>query len=287
MAHLHFKDQNVQIRWIPFRLHQIVRTTDLNDVMTLFLLDCVGPNNLALMAAEAGIDVFVLDHHVTNLRALEDLEHPRIDITHSCHLKSGVRIAYDYFKPALDESMLRMMDMVEDVDIWRNMDRPDRKAFNLGMNDIQFQRRLEFDVRVNPLIFDQLMQINVEDVLSVGYPLLIHTESRIQFYLQEKVFEIMFKDTSPSGRCLAVVLAYQDSFLYSEIGNALAAFSETKGLLDIGAVIKPKKDLFIVSLRSLRTDTSFISQRFGGGGHACASSFCMSKKRFDKLTVNR
>lgn len=120
-------------------------------------------------------------------------------------------------------------------------------------------------------------------------------------------FSVFFLEQS----CLAIVT--ENPSLRSELGNRLAAMSEEKNLVAMAAIAcKRKRNNFLfivsfvftdvepslndaavykVSLRSLGdVDTTILSKKFGGGGHANASSFKVAKQTFDswrKKSLNK
>lgn len=166
----------------------------------------------------------ILDHHKTALEMLSgdgcnvgDNVVKILDME-----RSGATIAYDYFKEKLVgnskvgefERMRRLFEYIEDGDLWR-WRLPNSKAFSSGLKD----SNIEFDVRLNPSLFQQLLSLDLEAVINQGMLSLSQKQKLIDDVLDQS-YEISMGNGA-FGHCLAVD-ADSVSELRSELGNQLA-----------------------------------------------------------------
>ncbi|GAB2217254.1 hypothetical protein Droror1_Dr00000426 [Drosera rotundifolia] len=297
-AHLYFSATSSPVMFFPNRVYDPVKTEHLplDEIEEAYLLDFVGPSGFIQDLAAKVEQVVLLDHHKTALEMLSNEEEPSriknvikvLDMD-----RSGATIAHDFFKQKLcelipgsgDEAILaefdrlrKLFEYIEDGDLWK-WRLENSKAFNSGLKDIG----IEFDVGVNPAVFDQLRSLELKSVISEGTASLAKKQKLIDEAL-DQAFKISL-GRGEYGHCLA---AYADSIpeLRSDLGHQLACKSRSLDLLGIGAVVYKVPELgndevLKVSLRSDDEDTTAISQRFGGGGHRCASSFMLSLPEFE------
>ncbi|KAG6384714.1 hypothetical protein SASPL_153531 [Salvia splendens] len=312
-------------RFFPNTVYSPIRAEDLplNKIDNVYLLDFVGPP--------------VLDHHKTALELLGSGTSTNGNVTKVIDMdRSGATIAYDYFKEKLlcgdinsdtngaiaeFQRVRRLVEYIEDADLWR-WRLPNSKAFSSGLKDLN----LEFDVTLNPSLFQQLLSLELDSVISQGMSSLADKQKRI-----DEVLELSYEITlggGAFGNCLAV---NADSIqeLRSELGNQLALKSLKMNLRPclflvleaelgvslnsiaacnfhhsspsslslifcrgIGAVVYRVPELendsrLKISLRSVREeDTTPISQKYGGGGHRNASSFMFDSAGFQRWKVS-
>ncbi|CAK7327912.1 unnamed protein product [Dovyalis caffra] len=213
--------------------------------------------------------------------------------------RSGATIAFDYFKQKLLKSgennsdeiigefdrVRRIFEYIEDGDLWR-WKLENSKAFSSGLKDLN----LEFNVQLNPSLFDQLLSLNLESVISQGMGSLSAKQKLIDDALDQS-YEIVLAGGA-FGRCLAVN-ADSVSELRSELGHQLATKSRNLKLRGIGAIVYrvpelENDEMLKISLRSVDSeDTTPISQEFGGGGHRNASSFMINSAEFEHWKVDK
>ncbi|PNT69248.1 hypothetical protein BRADI_3g51940v3 [Brachypodium distachyon] len=223
--------------------------------------------------------------------------------------RSGATIAFDFFRNKLlteasnlrnhgsgnaatevkylpdnnHEMVQKLFKFIEDGDLWR-WTIPNSKAFSSGLKDLD----IEFNVNANGKLFDQLLELDPEQVIARGQVTLSQKQKLIDDCL-EKSYEIEL-GCGKFGNCLAVN-ADAISKLRSELGNQLANKSRNLNLRGIGAVVYNVPELnndqmLKISLRSLeQEDTTSISQEYGGGGHRNASSFLLSVTEFERWKV--
>lgn len=182
------------------------------------------------------------------------------------------------------ERVRRLFEYIEDGDLWR-WRLPNSKAFSSGLKDLN----IEFDVEANPSLFDQLLTLDLENVISQGMKSLSEKQRLIDNVLSQS-YEIALGGSRFGHYCLAVD-ADSIAELRSELGHQLATKSRSLDLRGIGAVVYrvpelENDQLLKISLRSVESeDTTLISEEFGGGGHRNASSFMLSAEEFNRWKV--
>ncbi|KAL7613917.1 hypothetical protein Lser_V15G04927 [Lactuca serriola] len=303
-AHIYFTASSVPALFFPNTVYSPIKVEDLplDQIGDAYLLDFVGPPGFVQQLSPKVDRVIILDHHKTALKMLDEGEFSYKNVTKVIDMgRSGATIAYDYFKEktlALKngnslsnhelgvhnfESSRRIFEYIEDADLWRwRLD--NSKAFSSGLKDMNF----EFNIRLNPLLFQQLLSLDLEHVINQGNQSLSQKQTLIDEVLEQS-YEIVLDDGA-SGHCLAVN-ADSVSDLRSELGHQLAEKSRNQNLRGIGAVVyrvpELKDDEILkISLRSIEDeDTTVISQKHGGGGHRNASSFMLKCGEFEQWKV--
>ncbi|KAK6148222.1 hypothetical protein DH2020_019134 [Rehmannia glutinosa] len=271
-----------------------------NEIDNVYLLDFVGPPGFVQQLSPKVGRVVVLDHHKTALEMLGSGMSTSGNVTKVIDMeRSGATIAHDYFKEKLlsgdinstkdgdfseFQRMRRLFEYIEDGDLWR-WRLPNSKAFSSGLKDLN----LEFNVTSNPSLFQQLLSLDLDSVISQGMSSLAHKQRLIDEVLEQS-YEIKLGGGA-YGHCLAV---NADSIqeLRSELGHQLANKSLKLNLRGIGAVVYrvpelENDQLLKISLRSIRDeDTTPISKEYGGGGHRNASSFLLNSEEFQRWKVS-
>ncbi|KAK2421624.1 hypothetical protein QL285_032234 [Trifolium repens] len=309
-AHLYFKATTSLFSppplFFPNTVYSPLTVQDLpfNQITDLYLLDFVGPPGFVQEISTKVPRVIILDHHKTAFESLcsEDTSLGENVIKVIDMERSGATIAFDYFKEKLVnpdvgvvvnqpsvlgefERAKQLFQYIEDVDLWR-WKLQNSKAFCSGLKDM----KIEFDARINPSLFDQLLSLDLDNVISQGMVSLSHKQKLIDNCLS-KSYEIALGNGA-YGHCLAVNADATLSQLRSELGHELATKSQQLKLRGIGAVVYNVPELendqkLKISLRSLENeDTTPISQEFGGGGHRNASSFLLQSEEFEQWKVS-
>ncbi|CAJ2667200.1 unnamed protein product [Trifolium pratense] len=306
-AHLYFKaTSSFSPLFFPNTVYSPLRVEDLplSEISDLYLLDFVGPPGFVQEISTKVPRVIILDHHKTALESLcsEDTSLGENVIKVIDMDRSGATIAFDYFKEKLVnpdvgvvvnqpsvlgefERARQLFQYIEDVDLWR-WRLQNSKAFTSGLKDL----KIEFDARINPSLFDQLLSLDLDNVISKGMVSLSHKQKLIDECLS-KSYEIALGNGA-YGHCLAVNADTTLSELRSELGHQLATKSQKLKLRGIGAVVYNVPELendqkLKISLRSVENeDTTPISQEFGGGGHRNASSFMLKSEEFEQWKVS-
>ncbi|XP_028805543.1 uncharacterized protein LOC114760456 [Neltuma alba] len=301
-AHLYFKATSLPALFFPNTVYRPLRAEDLplHEISDLYLLDFVGPSGFVQEVSAKVGTVIILDHHKTALEKLgSESSADKNVIKVIDRERSGATIAFDYFKKKLlssvadakhqsvlkqFEGVRQLYDYIEDADLWR-WKLQNSKAFNSGLKDMN----IEFDARLNPSLFDQLLSLNVDSVISQGMASLSCKQKLMDDCLSQS-YRIALGGGA-YGSCLAVNADAALSELRSELGHQLASKSQNLKLRAIGAVVYKvpeigNHNMLKISLRSLgNEDTTPISQEFGGGGHGNASSFMLSSEQFEQWKV--
>ncbi|KAM5570282.1 hypothetical protein ABKV19_011111 [Rosa sericea] len=292
-AHLYFSAKSIEPLFFPNAVYSPVTTQSLplSDIGDLYLLDFVGPPGFVQEVSAEVPNVVVLDHHKTAIGRVSGE-----NVTSVLDMKrSGATIAFDYFREKIDggdtaaearfDGVRRLFEYIEDGDLWR-WGLPDSKAFSSGFKDLN----LQYDVGLNPALFQQLLSLDLECLISRGVASLSEKQKLIDEALSQS-YQIKLGGGA-FGHCLAVD-ADSISELRSELGHQLATKSRSLNLRGIGAVVYKvpeleNDELLKISLRSVDSeDTTLISQEFGGGGHRNASSFMLGSAEFEQWKVGQ
>ena len=220
----------------------------------VFILDfSFSPDVLRTMAQHAA-NIVLLDHHKSAAGQWADVEPiANVDLQFDMD-RSGAQIAWDYFHPGTVRPPL--IDHIGDRDLWR-FAMKDTKAFCAGLSLIPMSFESWQDAATRP-----------EQLLAKG-----HTVLEV---LQRQIDSALRKDLRSVTLCGHQGLATNAISNTSEIGQAIAKRSGTFSL-----TFFIKGDEVICSLRSIAPfDVSVIATQYGGGGHAQASGFIVSVKRF-------
>ncbi|XP_057446725.1 uncharacterized protein LOC130738649 [Lotus japonicus] len=306
-AHLFFKATSLSSPlFFPNTVYRPLRPDDLplHEISDLYLLDFVGPPGFVQEIATKVPRVIVLDHHKTALESLGSESSLGENVIKVIDMeRSGATIAFDYFKEKLlspddddgvvvsqpsvldeFERVRQLFKYIEDGDLWR-WRLQKSKAFSSGLKDLN----IEFNAQINPSVFDQLLSLDLDSVISQGVVSISHKQKLIDDCLS-KSYEIALGNGA-YGHCLAVDADTALSQLRSELGHQLATKSQKLKLRGIGAVVYKVPELendqkLKISLRSVdNEDTTPISQEFGGGGHRNASSFMLMCEEFEQWKV--
>ncbi|EEF37759.1 uncharacterized protein LOC8289785 [Ricinus communis] len=305
-AHLYFSATSLPVLFFPNTVYNPIKSDHLplHEISHLYLLDFAGPSGFVDSVSSKVDSVIILDHHKTAMEMLGGCGSNLIvsgNVSKMIDMeRSGATIAFDYFKEKLLElettanlnrflsefNRLRpLFDYIEDRDLWR-WRLPNSKAFGSGLEDLNF----DFNVLSEPSLFDQLLSLDLESVISQGMVSLSVKQKLIDETLDQS-YEIALGGGA-FGHCLAIK-ADSVSELRSDLGHQLATKSHDLKLRAIGAVVYrvpelANDQLLKISLRSLPgEDTTHISQEYGGGGHQNASSFMITFAEFEKWKVGQ
>ncbi|KAF9625340.1 hypothetical protein IFM89_021710 [Coptis chinensis] len=299
-AHLYFSASSHPVLFFPNTVYDPIKPEDLpfDDIEEVYMLDFVGPSGFVGKISSLVKSVIILDHHKTALEMFSGQTSISENVTRIIDMeRSGATIAYDYFKEKHTskgfgselvprdkrEQVNQLFKYIEDGDLWR-WALQNSKAFSSGMKDLN----IEFNVRSNPDLFEQLLALDPQSVISQGISSLSRKQNSINEVLNQS-YKIALGG-GLYGYCLAV---NADSLLElrSELGHQLANKSHDQNLRGIGAVVYRVPELendklLKISVRSVGSeDTTPISQAFGGGGHQHASSFMLSSTEFERWKV--
>ncbi|XP_057474819.1 uncharacterized protein LOC130762946 [Actinidia eriantha] len=306
-AHLYFSSTSTPVLFFPNTVYAPIRAEQLplSEIDDVYLLDFVGPHGFVQQLSSKVDRVIVLDHHKTALDMLGGAKASVIgeNVFQIIDMdRSGATIAYEFFKEKLlhgnsdvdsghelavreFERVKLLFDYIEDGDLWR-WSLQNSKAFSSGLKDLN----IEYHVRLNPSLFQQLLSLDLESLIKQGMVSLSDKKKLITRALEQS-YEIALGDGA-FGYCLAVDADHIFE-LRSELGHQLANRSRDMKLRSIGAVVYKvpgleKDDLLKISLRSVDDeDTTPISLEFGGGGHRNASSFMLNAAEFERWKLRQ
>ncbi|KAK8916234.1 hypothetical protein KSP39_PZI022822 [Platanthera zijinensis] len=308
-AHLYFSAASLPVAFFPNPVYDPISidSLPLDELSDVYLLDFVGPPGFVARLSSKVDSVTVLDHHKTALEIIDENASEFGNIYKVIDMeRSGATIAYSYFYDKLlrkgtlpethggecnhnflpenkVEKVYSLFKFIEDGDLWR-WELPHSRAFSNGLKDLN----IEYDVNRNSCLFDQLMNLDPDLLISLGKDTFAYKQKLMDEALDQS-YEITL-GCGLFGHCLAVNADYI-SQLRSELGHQLAVKSRNLNLRGIGAVVYKVPRLknvhmLKVSLRSLDLeDTTPISQEYGGGGHRNASSFILNANEFIKWKV--
>nr|GMC76595.1 uncharacterized protein LOC109161432 [Ipomoea batatas] len=267
-AHLYHDRLNLPHLVLPFSSVEPFRVEDLcvEGVEKCYFLDFIGPKGLALeLWKRTSCEVLVFDHRKSVVSRVPLMEECDESLRFQVNLeKSSSRAAYDYFSSKLSligsidanekgdvmrllncevhDQMDIVLKYIEDGDL-RKWSLPDIRAFNLGLSEW----RPRLNCITNPLMYKQLMEMRVGDLISKGKS---YISSR-----QNAANKLLNKGVRADG----------NSDLSDEIGKELSRKSATAGLRPIGAVIYLQRNNLKMCLRSTdsTTDTSEVAKLTG------------------------
>uniref|UniRef100_A0A7N2MRV3 Phosphoesterase n=1 Tax=Quercus lobata TaxID=97700 RepID=A0A7N2MRV3_QUELO len=238
-AHLYFSATSLPALFFPNTVYNPIKPQNLPlhefEIGDLYLLDFVGPSGFVQQLSSIVDRVVILDHHKTALSETSLLTTDNVSKVIDME-RSGATIAFDYFKDKLIndnnkhddghlgvyERVRPLFDYIEDGDLWR-WRLLNSKAFSSGLKDLS----IEYDVRLNPTLFQQLLGLDVESVITQGMLSLSHKQILIDDALNHS-YQIALA-AGRFGHCLAVD-ADSISELRSELGHQLATKSRNQNL---------------------------------------------------------
>ncbi|XP_006647316.1 uncharacterized protein LOC102700210 [Oryza brachyantha] len=298
-AHLFHRRLHRRLLVLPFSSVHPFRAEDFESAgfQTCYLLDFIGPNNFALELSRFIPSVIAFDHRQSTLARIPRLGHCpsnlelNIDTT-----RSSAQATFGYFSKKLagtksdsyicenlleqedEERVFNILKYIEDADL-RQWKLPNAKEFQTALRD----ERAKLNCITNPLVFEQLLQLDVCNLLSRS-KLLAHDRLEAAVKLIHKPFKIQLGRGS-YGECLAI-RADGNSKLSHEISLELSQRSAAAGLRPIGAVVFMQRGLLKVCLRTMDNtiNTAEIAKAHGGGGRHSSSSFVLRMDEFNAWT---
>ncbi|KAF8664799.1 hypothetical protein HU200_054523 [Digitaria exilis] len=284
---------------LPFSSVDPFRAEDFEDAgfQTCYLLDFIGPKKFAFELSKFVPRVIAFDHRQSTLARIPKLgQCPSNVELHIDTLKSSVRSVFDYFSKKLpgsksdsricehlfdqedEERVSNVLEYIDDSDL-RRWQLPNTKEFQTALRD----ERAKLNCVTNPHVFEQLLQLDVDDLLNRGKSL-AHDRLQAAGEFIQKPFKIQL-GRGMYGECLAI-RADGHSKLSHEIGLELSRRSSAAGLRPIGAVVFMQRGILKVCLRTTdsTTNTAEIAKAYGGGGKPNSSSFALRMDEFNTWT---
>lgn len=204
---------------------------------------------LERMAAKAK-SVLILDHHKTAEEDLRGLELPNLTVVFDME-RSGAGIAWDYFCP--DVPRPRMVDFVEDRDLWR-FKYPETRAYCTFM--YAFAGKNEMSA------WDEMARMDIADIVVKGEIINMAHQKNVA-----AAVEIAKRRVVLGGH--NVPMANVPVMFASDAGNMMAQgekFSATY-------VDTANSRLFSLRSTDAGIDCGEVAKLYGGGGHRNAAGF--------------
>ncbi len=215
----------------------------------VLMVDVAYPKDIHLELKGKVKSLTVVDHHVTNLEGLGNLQNVHIDMSHS-----GATLAWMFLHPG--KPIPELLLYVEDRDLWR-FKLPDSREFSAALSSYE----KKFD------LWEILSTMGSDKLKHDGGPIL-----RAEARMIEDILENAFM-TKIDGHEVPVVCT---SILRSQVGDRLCQIHPTVPFSAYFFVKKNPKNQMLRcwGLRSPgRFDVSVIAKKFGGGGHSGAAGF--------------
>ena len=239
----------------------------------IICVDVVPCKELLMSMLEECNSLTILDHHETNEKLLETIDSSEFENLYKVFdmTRSGCQIAWDYFHAS--EERPWFLDYIADRDLWA-WKLPDSKEINAGLYELGYTTIDKFDKLVvddNDDLIEIIRKVG-EEKLKVQQLLLDHATKEYYFAKLKNRDEVFVVSTI--GRSMR-----------SEYGNHLLNIGLSYNGLPVNyAAIWYYNFIngeWPVSLRSsdAKYNVAQIAERFGGGGHPCASGLTIPSNK--------
>jgi len=213
------------------------------------ILDFSYDNETTKRMIEQAEDLWVIDHHKSNMVELHDISNTRFDMT-----KSGAILSWEFFHPGKEAP--KFIQYIEDRDLWK-WELAYSKEFSAAFDMVPWEFE-EYEKFEDDSVFD--------DAVKRGSYILAYSKTVIR-KVCDKASPRKYKDYN--------VMVVNSSHWMSEIGASLAKDC------DFAMIWYYDHDHcnYKCSLRAFHDtmDVSEIAKKFGGGGHRKAAGFVLSK----------
>ena len=215
------------------------------------ILDFSYNNAMTKALIEQADELWVIDHHKSNMVELHDISNTHFDMT-----KSGAMLAWEFFHPGKEAP--KFISYIQDRDLWQ-WELPYSKEFSAAFDMVPWNFD-EYEKFEDDSVFD--------DAVKRGSYILAYSKTVIK-KVCDKATKRIYKDHD--------VMVVNSSHWMSEIGATLAKDCDFAMIwyYDHDACI------YKVSLRAFHDtmDVSEIAKSFGGGGHRKAAGFVLPKSK--------
>ena len=213
------------------------------------ILDFSYNNATTKALIEQAEELWVIDHHKSNMVELHDISNTHFDMT-----KSGAMLAWEFFHPGKEAP--KFINYIQDRDLWQ-WELPYSKEFSAAFDMVPWNFD-EYEKFEDDSVFD--------DAVKRGSYILAYSKTVIK-KVCDKATKRRYKDHD--------VMVVNSSHWMSEIGATLAKDCDFAMIwyYDHDACI------YKCSLRAFHDtmDVSEIAKSFGGGGHRKAAGFVLTK----------
>ena len=215
------------------------------------ILDFSYNNATTKALIEQAEELWVIDHHKSNMVELHDISNTHFDMT-----KSGAMLAWEYFHPGKEPP--KFISYIQDRDLWQ-WELPYSKEFSAAFDMVPWNFD-EYEKFEDDSVFD--------DAVKRGSYILAYSKTVIK-KVCDKATKRRYKEYD--------VMVVNSSHWMSEIGATLAKDC------DFAMIWYYDHDasIYKVSLRAFHDtmDVSEIAKSFGGGGHRKAGGFVLPKSK--------
>ena len=213
------------------------------------ILDFSYDNATTKALIEQAEELWVIDHHKSNMVELHDISNTHFDMT-----KSGAMLAWEFFHPGKESP--KFIQYIQDRDLWQ-WELPYSKEFSAAFDMVPWNFD-EYEKFEDDSVFD--------DAVKRGSYILAYSKTVIK-KVCDKATKRRYKEYD--------VMVVNSSHWMSEIGATLAKDC------DFAMIWYYDHDasIYKVSLRAFHDtmDVSEIAKSFGGGGHRKAGGFILPK----------
>ncbi len=271
----HFKDRADYIPVGKNSKSQSYVIRKCHEADSVYMCDCMLGMDTIESLLENDINIYLLDHHISNMNNLKDSKlqekYPELLHDHNDLKRSGAGIAWDYF---MDIERPSIINYVEDFDIW-NWALPDGPSIHTYLSQFNWYNNEEIIER-----FNEWEHMNPGQFAALGKPLLDYRnklmDRNLAHVTRAKVEVVLPTEFSRIAVTYDVPILNTNQFI-SETGNIMA---QGEPFAILWQVMKDGR--VRLSLRSDEDgeDVSFISANLGknGGGHVHAGG-----TRFDNI----
>lgn len=228
---------------------------EMPDATEVFIVDFSYPA-LELTTLADKSKIVVLDHHKTAEANLRDFKHPNATIIFDME-RSGARITWDYFHAGFAVEPPMLIQHISDRDLWTfKLDRTREVHSALVSYPMDFKLWDTFE--------GKLEQLKIE-----GAALLRQYQQLVDNICKKPFMVKIGEHTVP---------AVNTSIAWSEVGEKLGDMYPDAPFV---ASFTEFDDISMWSLRTSKNnrnfDVSAVAKQFGGGGHAAAAGFKVSR----------
>ena len=213
------------------------------------ILDFSYNNATTKALIEQAEELWVIDHHKSNMVELHDISNTHFDMT-----KSGAMLAWEFFHPGKEAP--KFINYIQDRDLWQ-WELPYSKEFSAAFDMVPWNFD-EYEKFEDDSVFD--------DAVKRGSYILAYSKTVIK-KVCDKATKRRYKEYD--------VMVVNSSHWMSEIGATLAKDCDFAMIW----YYDHDANIYKVSLRAFHDtmDVSEIAKSFGGGGHRKAGGFVLPK----------
>jgi len=215
------------------------------------ILDFSYNNATTKALIEQAEELWVIDHHKSNMVELHDISNTHFDMT-----KSGAMLAWEFFHPGKESP--KFINYIQDRDLWQW--------------ELAYSKEFSAAFDMVPWNFDEYEKFEDDSVFDDA----VKRGSYILAYSKTVIKKVCDKATKRTYKEYDVMVVNSSHWM-SEIGATLAKDC------DFAMIWYYDHDacMYKVSLRAFHDtmDVSEIAKSFGGGGHRKAAGFVLPKSK--------